>query len=256
MHELLHALDIKPRRDGYNRTSLLLPNGSRIIGLPGKLHKTIRGFSALSLLIFDEAAQVPDELYVALRPMLATTNGALWLLSTPYGKQGFFYNEWARGGDRWERIAVPATECPRISPAFLDEEREVLGHQYFAPGIHVPIPHHPRHDLRRSHHPLGRLTGHPAAAARRLLTGANHASELFIGLDLGQRRDPTAIAVIERSVHIADRPDPTTWARERTIRHQVRHLEILPLGTPYTAVTGAHRAPLPETASTWEPAPW
>ncbi len=132
MHELLHALDIKPRRDGYNRTSLLLPNGSRIIGLPGKLHKTIRGFSALSLLIFDEAAQVPDELYVALRPMLATTNGALWLLSTPYGKQGFFYNEWARGGDRWERIAVPATECPRISPAFLDEEREVLGHQYFA----------------------------------------------------------------------------------------------------------------------------
>ena len=64
--------------------------------------------------------------------MLATTNGALWLLSTPYGKQGFFYNEWARGGDRWERIAVPATECPRISPAFLDEEREVLGHQYFA----------------------------------------------------------------------------------------------------------------------------
>ena len=62
-------------------------------------------------------------------------------------------------------------------------------------------------------------------------------SELFIGLDLGQRRDPTAIAVIERSVRIADRPDPITWARERTIRHEVRHLEVLPLGTPYTAVT-------------------
>jgi hypothetical protein len=131
MHDLLHTLDITPRRDGYNRTSLLLPNGSRIIGLPGKIHKTIRGFSALSLLIFDEAAQVPDELYVALRPMLATTNGALWLLSTPYGKQGFFYNEWAHGGDRWDRIAIPATECPRISPAFLEEEREVLGAQYF-----------------------------------------------------------------------------------------------------------------------------
>lgn len=131
MHEHLYALDIKPRRDGYNRTSLLLPNGSRILGLPGRMHKNIRGFSALSLLVFDEAAQVPDELYVALRPMLATTNGALWLLSTPYGKQGFFYDEWARGGDRWTRVSVPATECPRISAGFLDEERLVLGEQYF-----------------------------------------------------------------------------------------------------------------------------
>ena len=214
-------------RDGYNRTSLLLPNGSRIIGLPGKMHKTIRGFSALSLLIFDEAAQVPDELYVALRPMLATTNGALWLLSTPYGKQGFFYNEWAHGGDRWQRIAVPATECPRISPAFLAEEREVLGDRT-SPGIHVPVPHH--HDtifdeatILRPSHP------HPAAASPTDTEAPTMHSELFIGLDLGQRRDPTAIAIIERSVHIADRPDPITWARERTIRHQVRHLEIAAL---------------------------
>lgn len=35
------------------------------------------------------------------------------------------------GGDRWTRFSVPATECPRISPAFLAEEREVLGERYF-----------------------------------------------------------------------------------------------------------------------------
>jgi hypothetical protein len=79
----LHALGIEPRGDGYNDSSLRLPNGSRILGLPGKMHKTIRGFSALSLLIVDEAAQVSDELYAALRPMLATSSGYLWLLSTP-----------------------------------------------------------------------------------------------------------------------------------------------------------------------------
>lgn len=128
---LLHALDIKPRGDGYNNSSLRLPNGSRILGLPGKMHKTIRGFSALALLIIDEAAQVSDELYLALRPMLATSRGDLWLLSTPYGKQGFFYREWTQGGDRWTRISIPATECPRISPEFLAEEREVFGEQYF-----------------------------------------------------------------------------------------------------------------------------
>jgi hypothetical protein len=128
---LLHALDIKPRGDGYNSSSLRLPNGSRILGLPGRMHKTIRGFSALSLLIVDEAAQVSDELYAALRPMLATSSGDLWLLSTPYGKQGFFYREWTQGGDRWTRFSVPATECPRIPAEFLEEEREVLGERYF-----------------------------------------------------------------------------------------------------------------------------
>jgi hypothetical protein len=127
----VRTLGIKPRGDGDNDVSLQLPNGSRIVGLPGTIHRTIRGFSALSLLIIDEAAQVSDELYVALRPMLAVARGDLWLLSTPYGKRGFFHREWTQGGDRWARFSVPATECPRIPAPFLEEEREVLGEQYF-----------------------------------------------------------------------------------------------------------------------------
>jgi hypothetical protein len=34
----------------------------------------------------------------------------LWLMSTPCGKRGF-WEEWAHGGNAWERISVPATEC-------------------------------------------------------------------------------------------------------------------------------------------------
>ncbi len=62
---------------------------SRIVGLPGN-EETIRGFSAVSLLLVDEASRVPDDLYLALRPMLAVSGGAMWLMSTPCGKQGFF----------------------------------------------------------------------------------------------------------------------------------------------------------------------
>jgi hypothetical protein len=127
----VRALDLKPRGDGTNEISLLLPNGARIVGLPGSTQKTVRGFSALSLLIIDEAAQVSDELYLTLRPMLSVSLGDLWLLSTPYGKRGFFYRAWTEGGPRWTRIRVPATECPRISPNFLNEEREVFGEPYF-----------------------------------------------------------------------------------------------------------------------------
>jgi hypothetical protein len=111
---------------GERKLSLELENGSRIITLPGS-EKTIRGFSGASLLLVDEAARVEDELYFAIRPMLAVSGGSLVMLSTPHGKRGVFYEEWTSGSSAgWERYEVPASECPRISPEFLEEEREAL----------------------------------------------------------------------------------------------------------------------------------
>ena len=128
----MQKLGIKPRGDGMNEMSLLLPNGSRLVGLPGT-EATVRGFSAVSLLVIDEAARVPDLLYWALRPMLAASDGDLWLMSTPYGKRGFFYEAWSGGGGPdWVRVQVPATECPRINAAFLEEERQTMGEAWFA----------------------------------------------------------------------------------------------------------------------------
>ena len=70
-----------------------LKNGSRIVGIAAN-EDTVRGFSNVSLLIIDEASRVKDEVYYALLPMLAVSNGAIWLLSTPKGKRGFFHAEW------------------------------------------------------------------------------------------------------------------------------------------------------------------
>jgi terminase large subunit-like protein len=106
------------------RLSLELENGSRIVTLPGT-DKTIRGFSGATLLIVDEAARVEDELYFAVRPMLAVSDGALIMLTTPHGKRGIFFEEWT-SGHGWECYEVKAEECPRISPEFLEEERQVL----------------------------------------------------------------------------------------------------------------------------------
>ncbi len=74
--------------------TLRLENGSRIVSLPGT-EGTVRGFSGVALLIVDEASRVDDALYHAVRPMLAVSHGKLVLLSTPWGKRGFFYREWA-----------------------------------------------------------------------------------------------------------------------------------------------------------------
>lgn len=114
----------------YTKLGMELSNGSRIEALPGT-EKTVRGFSGVDLLIVDEAARVADELYYAVRPMLAVSGGRLLMLSTPFGKRGVFYEEWT-GGSAWERYTVTAAECPRIPSEFLKEERETLGPWWFA----------------------------------------------------------------------------------------------------------------------------
>jgi hypothetical protein len=126
----VRRLGIRPKGDGDNEISVMLPNGSRIVGLPGS-EDTVRGFSAVSLLLVDEASRVPDGLYLAVRPMMAVSEGTLWLMSTPRGKRGFFYEAWAKGGAEWERVRVPAEECGRISRIFLDEERRTMGEKCF-----------------------------------------------------------------------------------------------------------------------------
>ena len=77
---------------------LELTNGSRIVSLPCQ-PDTIRGYAGVHMLVIDEAARVPDDLYRSVRPMLAISRGKLICLSTPYGKRGFFYEAWASGGD-------------------------------------------------------------------------------------------------------------------------------------------------------------
>lgn len=117
--------------DAHSALRLELANGSRIVSLPGQ-ETTVRGYSGVRLLVVDEAARVPDELYFAVRPMLAVSDGALIAMSTPFGKRGWWYREWTDGGEGWHRVQVTARECPRIPPAFLDEERLHMGPWWFA----------------------------------------------------------------------------------------------------------------------------
>ena len=117
----LRGLGVRTRGDRTNAISLVLPNRSRIVALPN-VEKNIRGFTA-SMLLVDEAAAVPDELYDAARPMLAMSDGELWLMSTPRGKRGFFYEEWVNGAEPWLRVMGKATESARYRPEFLAVER-------------------------------------------------------------------------------------------------------------------------------------
>jgi phage FluMu gp28-like protein len=116
---------VDPKHEGLvedTKLSVLLANGSRVIALPGQ-EDTLRGYSAPDLIIEDESSRVKDDLYTAVRPMLATNQGRLILLSTPNGKTGHFHKIWTEGGPEWLKILVTADDIPRISKEFLDNER-------------------------------------------------------------------------------------------------------------------------------------
>jgi hypothetical protein len=119
-----------PLVERRNAQQLVLTNLSRVLCLPCR-EDTIRGYAGVSLLVLDEAARVPDDLYRAVRPMLAVSAGRLVCLSTPYGKRGFFWHAWAEGGADWARIEVPADRVPRITPEFLQGERRALGESWY-----------------------------------------------------------------------------------------------------------------------------
>ena len=113
--------------EAENIHSLRLENGSRILSLPAS-DSGIRGFSA-DFVAIDEAARVPGALYEAVSPMLAVTGGRMVALSTPAGRRGWWWE--ASLSSHWEHVIIPATMCPRISQAFLNDERERLGERVF-----------------------------------------------------------------------------------------------------------------------------
>ncbi len=128
--DALAALPFPAPLASESALELEFTNFSRIVALPGK-EATIRGFSGVSLLIVDEASRVADELYQAVRPMLAVSGGDILLLSTPFGKRGFFHHEWTEGGADWHRTKVTAEDCPRIPREWLEQERRAIGDWWY-----------------------------------------------------------------------------------------------------------------------------
>ena len=100
---------------------------SRVISLPGS-EKTTRGYSKASLIILDEASRIEDALISSLRPMMATARGGRFVvMSTPFGKRGFFHDRWHAKDPGWLKIEIPAERCPRIPADFLSEQERELG---------------------------------------------------------------------------------------------------------------------------------
>lgn len=84
-------------------------NGSRIIVVTGT-DRAARGYSAPDIIILDEASRIPDTVYAsAVLPMQTASpdDFELIVISTPYGKTGFFYDCW-ENSEVFEKYEVSA----------------------------------------------------------------------------------------------------------------------------------------------------
>ena len=108
------------------RTRVDLSNGSRVHCLPaGKTGVYLRCFT-IDFLIGDEAAYIPEPVYIAVKPMIAVSKklrGLGWemYLSTPFGKGGYFYH--CCHDDDFLQIHVSSEDCERIPRDFLKKEK-------------------------------------------------------------------------------------------------------------------------------------
>ena len=121
---------LKSGRYRPTKTELKLKNGSRIYCLPvGQSGYGIRGYT-IDQLYVDEASFIPEDVWLAVTPMLATTKGDLILLSTPHGRKGYFYEASKR--DDFTQFRLSSEECERIDKEFLKAEQSRMTKKQYA----------------------------------------------------------------------------------------------------------------------------
>jgi hypothetical protein len=146
-----------------------------------------------------------DAVYRAVSAFVGHTHGKIWLLSTPTRQNGFFFNYWHdTESGQWHRVYSNVHDCPDIDPTI-------------SPCKSAPTPSPTaRNFLCQFTPPANRLCSREMAMAILRQKGDDRPSgagtdqlssrrrrtcpaprKLYIGLDLGQRFDHSAIAAIE-----------------------------------------------------------
>lgn len=110
-----------------SKSSITLINGSKIISRPvGDTGNAIRGFTG-HILYLNEASRMKEIIFEAAKPILLTTAGDIWMDSTPFGMEGYFYKSWQNKNNRFKVFYYTSEEViknRKISNSWSIEQRE------------------------------------------------------------------------------------------------------------------------------------
>jgi hypothetical protein len=121
-----------PRVVEDNKHKLVLENGSSITSIPCG-DNSPRSYH-VNLMVEDEAAFVPQAVYMAARPTVRAKRGRYLILSTPKGKVGHFYDI-CENQPGWTKFKVTWRDTKRFTPddiAKIERERIEMGEAWFS----------------------------------------------------------------------------------------------------------------------------
>ena len=131
--EATHPKHIKKGRANLTKTKMVLTNGSIIYCLPtGLSGANIRGYT-IDLLIADEAAFIPDEVFNAVIPSIAARvrlGARIILLSTPFGRDNYFYDCFQ--DETFTHFHISSEECERIDKKWLEQQKQRMSEVAYA----------------------------------------------------------------------------------------------------------------------------
>ena len=224
IHSLLNRMEPSVRRgivEKALRTIIRFRNQSQIVALPNSEH-LLRGYTA-HLVICDEAAFFHNDETIfphILMPMMATTNGIMIVSSTPWGRRSV-YHQLNQDPD-WVLIHVPWTEALKEGVYSREFIREIEKLRETRPQTY------------KMEYEAEFIEDIDAWLSQDLIAKAIDESleyysfdskpqgHFYIGLDLAERRDYTALCVIQRKGQLL----------------RLVHRRKFPLGTSLAAAIG------------------
>lgn len=186
-----------------SRTKVVFKNRARVICLPcGRYGYSLRGLT-VHFAVLDEAAFMPEDVISnVVFPMLATTNGSLWMLTTPWSKDHITYRAFmdVKG---WSVYHLPSKTSPLVKKEFLDEQFRLIGEErfrmeYLAEFVDDARAYFPMTLLRKCIHICDELPCEFCKVYNDLQNNVNYCKTLFAGYDPGGRDSYAAVIVLDK----------------------------------------------------------
>lgn len=115
LHDLNKTI-ISGGKDKPTKHKVMLKNGSSVITKAvGQYGTGARGLT-VDVVVPDECAYLPESIWSAITPMLLTTGGHLWLLSTPNAQEGYFYEAYTNPAFGFKTFHVNSEEVAQSRP--------------------------------------------------------------------------------------------------------------------------------------------
>jgi phage FluMu gp28-like protein len=222
------------------RTLIQFDNGSRIIALPCS-ENLLRGYTA-QMVICDETSFMPERIITqVIFPMLSATDGYAIFLSTPWGKDHFFYRAFVNPA--YQVHKVKSEQCPLIKPGFLVEmkanmTKDAYLMEYEAEFVEAANCYFPQ-DLIRKSVELAQKSGlEPCTSLEATLPQGDY----YAGVDFGKLQDYTIITVLKREDALLklvySHQFPLETAYTNVIGHMVRANQKFGFGNVLVDETG------------------